>query len=116
VTARCLRQDWKLGVAILLGYVILIGNRVFNLNPITPQLDLRAAQWLPVYLSGTGLIVYLSDFGPMKQPWFPLWWDMAAIAVFSLAIYYWAMRVALPSEEIRQMVEEVVVPEESIIL
>ncbi|MET7680610.1 APC family permease [Streptomyces sp. NPDC005423] len=105
--------DWKLGVAILIGYVILVANRVFKMNPITPQLDLRAAQWLPVYLVGMGLIVYASDFGPLKHPWFPLWWDMLAVAVFSLGIYYWAMTVALPTEQIQRMVDEVVIPEET---
>ncbi|GAA2834186.1 APC family permease [Kribbella solani] len=105
--------DWKLGIAILIGYVILIGNRVFKMNPITPQLDLRAAQWLPVYLVGMGLIVYLSDFGPLKHPWFPLWWDMLAVAVFSLVIYFWALSVALPAERIQSMIDQVVVPEEA---
>jgi amino acid transporter len=105
--------DWKLGIAILIGYVILTANRVFKLNPITPQLDLRAAQWLPAYLIGMGLIVYLSDFGPLQHPWFPLWWDMLAVAVFSLAIYYWAMAVALPAERIQRMIDEVVAPEEA---
>ncbi|MEV5966335.1 APC family permease [Kribbella sp. NPDC051952] len=105
--------DWKLGVAILIGYVILIGNRVFKLNPTTPQLDLRAAQWLPAYLVGMGLIVYLSDFGPLKHPWFPLWWDILVVAVFSLAIYFWAIAVALPADQIQRMVDQVVVPEKS---
>lgn len=105
--------DWKLGVAILIGYVILIANRVFKMNPIQPQLDLRAAQWLPVYLIGMGLIVYASDFGPLKHPWFPLWWDMVVVAAFSLAIYYWALAVALPTEKIQRMIDQVVVPEEA---
>jgi amino acid transporter len=96
--------DYKLGIAILIGYVILAANRVFKLNPTTPLLDLHAAAWLPVYLVGMGLIVYLSDFGPLKHPWFPLWWDMLAVALFSLAIYIWAMRVALPAEKIEQMI------------
>jgi amino acid transporter len=96
--------DYKLGIAILIGYAILAANRIFNLNPTTPLLDLRAATWLPVYLVGMGLIVYLSDFGPMKHPWFPLWWDMLVVAAFSLAIYFWAMRVALPAEKIEQMI------------
>jgi amino acid transporter len=98
--------DYKLGIAILIGYVILAANRVFKLNPTTPLLDLHAAAWLPVYLVGMGLIVYLSDFGPLKSPWFPLWWDMLAVAAFSLAIYFWAMRVALPAEKIEQMVAD----------
>lgn len=104
--------DWKLGVAILIGYVILIVNRVFGLNPIKPVLNWRAAQWLPVYLIGIGLIVYLSDFGPLKNPVFPLWWDIAATAVFSLIIYFWAMHVALTTAQITEMLNEVVVPEE----
>jgi amino acid transporter len=97
--------DWKLGVAILIGYVILVANQVFKLNPIVPRLELRAAAWLPVYLVGMGLIVYLSDFGPTAHPWFPLWWDMLAVAVFSLAIFYWALRVALPTGEIQELID-----------
>ena len=69
-------------------------------------LDLRAARWLPVYLVGMALIVYLSDFGPLKNPVFPLWWDMLAVAVFSLAIFWWAMRSALPAERIQKTTDE----------
>jgi amino acid transporter len=96
--------DWKLGVAILIGYAILTANQVFKLNPTTPEFEIRSAVWLPVYLVGMGLIVYLSDFGPRAHPWFPLWWDMLAVAVFSLAIFFWAMRVALPTHKIEQLV------------
>jgi amino acid transporter len=98
--------DYKLGIAILIGYAILVANRVFKLNPIAPQFDVRSAVWLPVYLVGMGLIVYLSDFGPTANPWFPLWWDMLAIAVFSLAIFYWAQRVALPTERMEDLIRQ----------
>jgi amino acid transporter len=102
---------WKLGIAILIGYLILAVNRIFNLNPTTPQLDLRAASWLPVYLVGMGLIVYLSDFGPLENPVFPLWWDMVAVAVFSFAIFLWAQRVALSRERIESMIGDVYLPD-----
>jgi amino acid transporter len=95
--------DYKLGIAILIGYVILALNHVLKLNPTRPQFELRSAVWLPVYLVGMGLIVYLSDFGPLANPWFPLWWDMLAVAVFSLAIYLWALRVALPRNKIEAL-------------
>jgi amino acid transporter len=108
--------DWKLGVAILIGYVVLVVNHVFNLNERTPEFHWQSAQWLPVYLVGMGLIVFLSDFGPLKHPVFPLWWDILAVAVFSLVIYFWALRVALPTEKIERMVEEVVIPEEETVL
>jgi amino acid transporter len=103
---------WRLGVAISIGYLILAATRVFNWNSRSPQLDLRAASWLPVYLVGMGLIVYLSDFGPMKNPVFPLWWDMVAVAIFSALVYYWALAVALPRERIDEMIGEVELPDE----
>jgi len=103
---------WRLGVAIAIGYVILAVTRVLNLNSRSPQLDLRAASWLPFYLVGMGAIVYLSDFGPMASPVFPLWWDMAAVAIFSAIIYFWAMAVALPTERIEEMIGEVELPDE----
>ena len=103
---------WKLGVAILIGYVILVLNRLFNLNPRKPYLDWKAAQWLPVYLVGVGLIVYFSTFGPLTNPPIHLWWDILVVAVFSLIIYYWALAVALPSDQIQMLITEVVPDEE----
>src|SRR3954451_9425955 len=71
--------DWKLGVSILIGYVILIGNRLLNLNEQKPVLDWRAASWLPVYLVGMAIIIYISSFGPMDNPTFPFGWDMLVL-------------------------------------
>ena len=104
--------DWKLGIAILLGYALLAANYVLKLNPTEPMLDWRAAQWLPFYLVGLGVIVYLSDYGPLTDPVIPLWWDMAVMAVFSLVIYYWALHVALPTRKIEDMISQEVLPEE----
>ena len=69
-----------------------------------------------------GAIVYLSDFGPTSSQvfgalgpspnWFPLWWDILAVAIFSSIIYFWAIAVALPRERIEKMIGEVVLPEE----
>jgi hypothetical protein len=87
-------------------------SRGLHLNDHPTVLDWRAAAWLPVYLVGMGLIVFFSDFGPLQNPLFTLGWDMLAVAVFSLAIFYWAMAVALSKEQIEEMISEVVLPEE----
>jgi amino acid transporter len=104
--------DWKLGVAILIGYVILVGNRVLHLNEHKPMLDWHAAGWLPAYLVGMGVIVYISSFGPMDDPVLPFLWDMLVTVVFSFAIFYWAISVCLSTEKINEMMDEVVLPEE----
>lgn len=106
-----------LAAAILLGYVILIVTRVLNLNPTKPVLDLKAAQWLPVYLLGMGFIDWISDFGPLhsflfKKPILDNWWiDIIVVAAFSLVIYYWAQAVALPAEKIEEAIATIHVEE-----
>ena len=104
--------DWKLGVAILIGYAILGISRMFHLNDKSPHLHWRSASWLPAYLVGIGIITYISSFGPMDDPILGDWSGIVVTVVFSVAIYYWAMAVALPTEEIEEMVNEVVLPEE----
>ena len=106
-----------LSAAILIGYIILIATRVFNLNPVRPVLDLKAAQWLPVYLVGIMFLEWISDFGPLhsflfKKPWLDNWWvDIIAVAAFSLVIYYWAQAVALPQEKIEESIASIHVEE-----
>ena len=104
---------WKLGVSILIGYAILVANRVFHLNEHKPTLDWKAASWLIPYLIGMGLIVYLSDFGPKgDDALIGFGWDALVVAAWSLFIYYWAMNVALSTEQIEEMLAEVELPEE----
>ncbi len=103
---------WKLGVSILIGYVILIGNRLLHLNEHRPNINWHAASWLPVWLVGMGVIVYISSFGPLDNPPLTFGWDMLVTVVFSFAIFYWAQQVSLPREDIEEMMQEVVLPEE----
>ena len=98
--------DWKLGVAIVLGYLVVGLSRLFRLNSHEPVMQWRWAQRLPVYLIGLGAIVYLSPYGPLSTPVLPLWWDMIVTAVFSLVIYYWALAVSLPAEQIARAIRE----------
>lgn len=109
--------DWKLGIAIVIGFIVIILNRVFGGNKfVQPRWDWKAAQWLFPYLIGMGLIVFLSDFGPLKHPWFPLWWDIAVTAAFSLIVYYWAVNSASSREEILRTAEDVRQVEESTVV
>jgi amino acid transporter len=105
--------DWKLGVSILIGYAVLITNRVLKLNEHKPTLDWKAASWLIPYLLVMGVIVYISDFGPDgDKAVLPFGWDALVVAIWSLVVYYWAMAVALSTEAIEEMIGEVVMPEE----
>ena len=104
---------WKLGISLLIGAAILVANRLFHLNEHKPTLNFRAASWLLPYLLGMGLIVYISDFGPKgDDAIIGFGWDAVVVAIWSLVIYFWAMAVALSTEQIEEMIGEVELPEE----
>ena len=49
---------WKLGVAIVIGYVLLGATIVFGWNEVKPRWHVRSSAWIPVYLVGMGVIVF----------------------------------------------------------
>ncbi len=89
---------WKLGICVLIGYVLIGVNFGFKLNPRMPKLDWKSAQWLPVYLAGLGLITYLGSYNGGRNV-LKLGPDFAVVLAFSLIIYYWARATALPAAE-----------------
>ena len=93
----------KLGICIVVGYILIGVSMSFDQN--RPPLDWKSAQWLPVYLVGIGIISWQGQFGPNNTFRIPFWWDLLIVAVFSLVIYYWAMAVRLPREEMQNLVE-----------
>ncbi|MCW7941313.1 amino acid permease [Streptomyces hygroscopicus] len=101
---------WRLGWAIVLGYVLLGAYAWYATRkglPDAPRMDWKAAQWLPGYLLGMGLLSWQGGFGGAGH--IPLWWDMLVVAAFSLGIYYWAKATASGTETIERSIEEVVV-------
>jgi len=104
---------WRLGLAIVLGYALLGGYAWYasakNL-PNAPKMNWKAAQWLPVYLIGIGIVSWQGGFG--GQGHIGLWWDIAILVVFSLVVYYWARATSLGTEEIEQNIADVAVVDE----
>ena len=84
-------------------------TRIFHWNPTPVHFNWKSAQWLPVYLIGLGLIVLLSDWGPLAHPLIGFGWDMVVTGVFSLIIYYWAVNTAIDTEGILAIAEETAV-------
>jgi amino acid transporter len=108
---------WKLGICIVIGYILIGISMAYDKQ--RPPLDWKSAQWLAPYLIGMGIISWLGQFSggavaaPVNTKTIPFWWDMVVVAVFSLAIYYWAMYTRLPRDEMLNLVERQAVPAEA---
>jgi amino acid transporter len=106
---------WKLGVVLVIGYVIM--GVLMAFDPQRPPLEWKSAIWMPVWLIGMGIISWQGQFNGAasadKHPQpptitmnLPFWWDIVAVAGFSLIIYFWAMYAKLPRDEMLALVNK----------
>jgi len=106
---------WKLGICIVIGYVLIGAFMAFDSQ--RPPLEWKSGIWLPFYLIGMGIISWQGQFSggavlpPLNTGHIHFWWDMGVVALFSLAIYYWAMATRLPREEMLALVNRQAVPD-----
>ncbi len=98
--------DWKLFVAVILGYILMGISRVTGANEYNPPIDWASAIWLWPYLGVMALLSFLGQFGGGREI-IPFYWDLLVIAVWSLIVYYTAIRLRLPAEKVDEYVEGV---------
>jgi amino acid transporter len=114
---------WKLIVAILIGFALLAVSTATDSTARDQSLDWRSAAWLWPYLLGMGAISYLSSFDTRTPSAIPLLglhgprneltfgWDILAVALFSLAIYAFAIRSRLPAHRALEYIGDPTVEE-----
>jgi len=103
---------WKLGIAIILGYVMILFYSADR--PELAKIDWGKSAWIGVYLLGMGIISWQGAYGPQNTGRLAYPWDILVVAVFSLAIYYWAISSALSTEEIEAKIAAQSTPSESL--
>jgi amino acid transporter len=100
---------YKIGIAVVIGLVIFFVTRAFQPSDKRSDLNLRSAQWVVPWLVGQVVLGYLGRYssGPDDPPSniLPDGIDVLVIVVFSLAIFYWAVNCALPSEKVLAAVD-----------
>ncbi|MCX4639784.1 APC family permease [Streptomyces platensis] len=95
--------DWKLGIAALLGFVFLALTRRGIPAAERSGLRARSALWVWPWLAGMILIGRLGRYGGTET--LPDWWDLVIVVVFSLAIHYTAVHLAMPPEAVNAAVQ-----------
>lgn len=95
--------NWKLGTAILVGLVLFGITR--RRTPATERRPLgwRYSLWVWPWLAGLTAIGCFGRYGGTGA--LPEWWDLLVVSVFALVVYYTAVSLSMPAEDVAALVE-----------
>jgi amino acid transporter len=106
--------DWKLFVAVALGFVVLAVLQLMPGSGRRPAMDWRSgATWMVPWLGGLCLISYLGDYPEHKEhagntATITFGWGFLVILALSAVVYFLALRQRLPVEQVEAYREETV--------
>jgi amino acid transporter len=100
---------WKLMIAIVIGYIILIihEKRVDD----TPELEFWGGVWVLVWLAGLTIISWLGSYPSLRDHGGNLGligvgWEFLVLGLFSLFLAWWAVKSSLPTDKIKKHISE----------
>ena len=96
---------WKLLAGIFIGRVLfeIALRRAKDVN--RADIDWRAASWIWPWLIGTTILGLIGRYGKGAHLVLPEWWDLLAVVVFSLVMFYYAVSLAMSPEQVKAAVE-----------
>ena len=102
-------KNWKLFLAVALGFVFLVGFHLFGKD--VPHLDLKAgASWALPWLGGLCLISYLGDYPEKSENAgntgsIGFGWGFIVILALTAAVWWIALKMRLPSEQVEENIK-----------
>ena len=96
--------NMRLLIAMVAGFVVFGLSYAFGRPVERPPLDPKSLIWMVPWLIGLGVISLLGQYGGGLAK-IPDWWDLAAVAVWSLIIFFVAVQMALPSHRVQKALE-----------
>lgn len=97
------KAEWELGLAMILGLIIFSITRITQPQSERGLLGFKAALWVWPWFGLSILIGGLGRYGGTNT--IPEWWDIVIVGVFSLIVYYFAVRLAVSSDEVAAAVQ-----------
>lgn len=101
---------WKLMIAVLIGYIILILHEA-SYHKTTPKMEFRSGMWVLFWLAGLAVISWLGQYPePEKHAGnldlLGFGWAIVVLALFSLLIMWIALSLRLPVEKVEAHLHE----------
>ena len=102
--------NWKLFVAILIGFVLLAAQAVFARERM-PRMDWRAGAWILPWLAAVALVSYLGPYGVGAAHTLSAPGGAAAMLAISVIVYVAAYSLRLPGDRVKELIDEAAAPD-----
>ena len=96
---------WKIDAALVVG-LLLFAIGAIRTGSYDFQRMVKPALWAPAWLAGMLIISLLGRYGDSQLNLLPEWVDLLVVIAFSIAVYYWALRIALPREDVQRQLSQ----------
>ncbi len=102
--------DWKLFIAVLIGYVVLVVHEARN-RESTPPIEFRSGMWVIAWLGGLAIISWLGSYPALATHAGNLGvlgfgWSILMLAIFSAIIMWLATGLRLTTERVEEHLRE----------
>ncbi|MBE7189316.1 APC family permease [Jatrophihabitans endophyticus] len=105
-------ENWRLFLAVLLGFVVLGIFKLTDRSNWMSQMDWRAGLWALPWFAGLALISWLSTFPEDPRTGntgtIPFGWDFLVVLALSAGVWWLALHDRLPSDRVEEYIEETV--------
>ena len=105
-------QVWKMMVAVLIGYVLLVVFQLTDSKKRAPQLDFKHGWWVLLWFAGITLVSYLGSYSGADKveagqaDWYGFNGGILANIVLTAVVLGLAWYCQLPGDRVREILEE----------
>lgn len=97
--------NWKLFLAVAVGYIVLVLHYVFSDRSKIPPFQLKSGWWMILWLVGLGVLSWLGHYGEGSLDILTFGWGELAAAVLTIIVFYVAVSQRLTPQEVVDNVE-----------
>ncbi|MBM6623082.1 APC family permease [Micrococcaceae bacterium RIT802] len=97
--------NWKLFVAVAVGYIVLVLHYLFSDRSKIPPFQFKSGWWMILWLGGLGVLSWLGHYGEGALDVLTFGWGELATAVLTVIVFYVAISQRLQPRDVVGNVE-----------
>ncbi|WP_417218780.1 APC family permease [Arthrobacter sp.] len=97
--------NWKLFLAVAVGYIVLVLHYMFSDRSKIPPFQLKSGWWMLLWLGALGVLSYLGHYGEGSLDILTFGWGELGAAVVTVIVFYVAVSQRLRPQDVVENVE-----------